>query len=174
MSSSSTSIFKTALFYAGISSFPNLLTLHFKNPKGITKIYVLASVFLVLAALSVEGVLGEVLVKIFRFPEYIVLKQIKLFQFIEKVENILSVVWIFDLFITATMSVYSIKELLPQAKNKYTTIGTLIILMYIIDNYLAFNYVNELKIYYLLPYISLIVPIMIIIPMLYLTRKKAN
>lgn len=174
MSAKTGSIFKTALFYAGISSFPNILSLHFNSPKGINKMYIIASISLVLVALTVEGVLGEVLVKVFRFPEYIVLKQIKLFQFIEKVENILSIIWIFDLFMTAIMCIYSIKELVPEYKNKYSTIGILIILIYIIDNYLAFNYVNELKVYYLMPYISLIVPIIIIIPLLYLTRKKTN
>lgn len=169
------SIIKTAVIFAGISTFPNILTLHFRGDnKGIVKNYLLATILVVIMAIYVNGVLGEALINIFRFPEYMVLKQIKLFQFIEKMENVLSIIWILDLFITAAMAIYSIKELVPDKKNKLWTIIILIITIYVIDNYLAFNYVNELRIYYLLPYISVIIPIMILLLMLYLMKKNNN
>lgn len=166
--------FISSLFtFAGISSLPNILSLHFHgNTKGYIKMYLLASLFLILTLISVNGVFGENLVSIFRFPEYMVLKQLKLFKFIEKVENILSIAWIFDLFVTASMSIYSIRELLPEKKNKLTTCIILAIIIYIIDKVFAFNYINELKIYYVLPYISLIIPVIIIIFMLYLVKRN--
>lgn len=165
-------ILKTALMFGGISSLPNILALHFKGDvKGITKMYVFASLLLALAALSVEGVFGEIMVRVFRFPEYMVLKQIKLFQFIEKMENVLSLVWLLDLFVTMIMCIYSIKELLPEKQNKLTTILTLIIMIYIIDNVFAFDYVNELRLYSVLPYLSIIIPIIIILLFLYLLKK---
>lgn len=175
LSSPPTSILKTALFFAGISAFPNILTLHFKgNIEGYTKMYILAAIVLIISTFLIEGVFGEILVNTFRFPEYMVLKQIKLFQLIEKVENILSVVWVFDLLIAMIMSIYSIKELMPEKKNKFTTILILIMMIYIIDNFFAFNYVNELKIYFILPYISVAIPIIIIILFLYLLHKPKN
>ncbi|MDE5538979.1 MAG: spore germination protein, partial [Bacilli bacterium] len=122
-------ILETTLTYAGISTFPNILILHITdNSKGIIKTYVLASILLFLAAICINGVLGEALVNIFRFPEYMVLKQIKLFNFIEKMENVLSIIWIIDLFITGSMAIYSIKEMMPQKNNKACTIISLVIL----------------------------------------------
>lgn len=168
-------ILTTALTFAGISSLPNILTLHFnKDTKGYIKMYILASMILILTLIYVNGVFGEALVKIFRFPEYMVLKQLKLLNFIEKVENILSITWAFDLFITCSMTIFSMKELLPKKKNKLVTGLILAITIYIIDKVFAFNYINELKIYYILPYISVIIPIITILLMLYLVKKKKN
>ena len=165
---------ETALMFAGFSALPNILTLHIKGDiKGYKRMYIISAITLILAALFVEGVLGEVLVEIFRFPEYMVLKQIKLFKFIEKVENVLAIIWVLDLFITAVMAMFSIKELVPENKAKLTTSAILVVLIYIIDNFLAFNYVNELRMYYVLPIISLIVPIIVGLPLLYLVKKKA-
>ncbi len=165
---------ETALMFAGFSALPNILTLHIKGDiKGYKRMYIISAITLILAALFVEGVLGEVLVEIFRFPEYMVFKQIKLFKFIEKVENVLAIIWVLDLFITAVMAMFSIKELVPENKAKLTTSAILVVLIYIIDNFLAFNYVNELRMYYVLPIISLIVPIIVGLPLLYLVKKKA-
>ena len=137
--------------------------------------YGLATGLIVVMAIYVNGVLGEALLNIFRFPEYMVLKQIKLFQFIEKMENVLSIIWIFDLFITISMGVYSVKELVPEKKNKITTIGILAVMMYVINRVFVFDYVNELRIYYILPYVALGVPL-VIIGLLYilLSIKKKN
>jgi len=168
-------ILTTALTFAGISSLPNILTLHFnKDTKGYIKMYILASMILILTLIYVNGVFGEALVKIFRFPEYMILKQLKLLNFIEKVENILSIAWAFDLFITCSMAIFSMKELLPKKKSKLITSIILATTIYFTDKVFAFNYINELKIYYILPYISVIIPIITILLMLYLVKKKKN
>ncbi|MCM1052977.1 MAG: spore germination protein [Ruminococcus sp.] len=167
------SILKTALTFASISAMPNILTLHFKgNTKGYMKMYVLACLFLIITLIFINGIYGEALVKAFRFPEYMVLKQIRLLDFIEKIENILSVMFIFDLFITITMSIYSIKEVIPEYKNKLVTVLILIITIYFINQVFAFNYVNDIRLYYLLPTLAPIVILIVTIPMLYLVKKK--
>lgn len=167
------SMIETAITFAGISAMPNILTLHIKGDvKGYTRMYIFASITLVVTAFFIEGVLGEALVGVFRFPEYMMLKQIKLFGFIEKVENVLSVVWVFDLLIAAIMAIYSIKELVPEKNNKIITCGILILLIFTIDRFLAFDYVNELIIYYLLPKLSIILPFVVGLPLLYLVKKK--
>lgn len=167
--------FKTVVFFTGLSTLPNVLCIHLNGEvKGMIKTYVIASVLLIITSIFINGVLGESLVNIFRFPEYMVLKQVKLFRFIEKIENIFSIIWIFDLLIAAIMCTYSIKECIPFQKNKIITVGLLGILMYIIDRFFAFNYVNELKIYFILPYISLILPILLIILMIYLVKSKKH
>lgn len=168
-------IIKTAMIFGGLVAFPNILTLHFKSDTdGYIKIYIITALILIIYAICIVGVFGESLLTIFRFPEYMVLKQIKLFQFVEKIENVLSVVWIFDLLITTIMGIYSIKECLPEKRNKLYTIGILLVLIYVIDNFFAFNYVNELKIYSILPIISIVIPIVISLLVLYLTKMKKS
>ena len=167
--------FKTALTFAGISTFPNLLTIHYQEkPKYMLTTYSLTCLLIIGTIIYINGILGEELVHIYRFPEYMVLKQLKLFQFIEKVENILSIAWIFNIFILLMTSIHSIKELLPNKKPKIITVIILILTLYMIDKVFAFNYVNELRIYKLLPYISIIIPLIIIIPLLYLAKKKKS
>lgn len=167
--------FKTAITFAGISTFPNILTIHYQEkPKYMLTTYSLTCLLIIATIIYINGILGEEIVHIYRFPEYMVLKQLKLFQFIEKVENILSIAWIFNIFILLMTSIHSIKELLPNKKPKIITVIILILTLYMIDKVFAFNYVNELRIYKLLPYISVIIPLIIIIPLLYLAKKKKS
>ena len=161
--------------FAGISAFPGILTLHMNaNIKNYAKFYLLAAVSIVIAILCINGVFGEVLVNVFRFPEYMVLKQVKLFDFIEKIENILSIAWAFDLFITSAFSIYSIKTLLPQKKNGLVAIVIVGIVAIVIDRFLDFNYIYELFLYYALPYISFGLAIIILLLFLYLIKKKTS
>jgi len=169
--------FKTALTFAGISAFPNILTIHYhEKPKYMLTTYAVSCLLIIATIIYINGILGEELVHIYRFPEYMVLKQLKLFQFIEKVENILSIAWVFNIFILLMTSIHSIKELLPDKKPKIVTGIILVLTTYMIDKVFAFNYVNELRIYKLLPYISVVIPLLIIIPLLYLAKshKKQN
>lgn len=166
---------KTALTFAGISVFPNILTVHYhEKPRHMLKSYLISCLILIATIIYINGILGEELVHIYRFPEYMVLKQLKLFRFIEKVENILSIAWIFNIFILIMMAIYSLKELLPDKKPKLITVIILIFTTFMIDKVFAFNYINELRIYKLLPYISVIIPIIIILPLLYLVKKKKS
>ncbi len=172
LTNSPTSFFKTAFSFAGISVFPNILTLHFHDDtKNNMKIYILASIIIIITCICINGVLGQALTQIFRFPEYMVLKQLQAFKFIEKVENIFSNIWIFDLFITVVMAIYSIKESIPTKNNKLITVLILVITVFLINKIFVFNYVNELKLYYILPYLALFLSIMIIFPFKYLIKK---
>lgn len=166
---------RTVITFAGISTFPNILTVHYhEKPKYMLTTYVISCLLLIATIIYINGILGEELVHIYRFPEYMVLKQLKLFKFIEKVENILSIAWIFNVFILLMTSIHSIKELLPNKKPKIITGIILVLTTYMIDKVFASNYVNELRIYKILPYLSIIIPIIIIVPLLYLAKKKSN
>lgn len=168
-------MFMTIISFAGISALPGILTLHFDSDvQHYVKYYLLSAILVVIAILCINGVFGEVLVNVFRFPEYMVLKQVKLLDFIEKVENILSIAWSFDLFITSAFSIYSIKELVPKKHNNWSTLIIIIIVAILIDKFFDFNYINELFVYYALPYISFILPIIIISLFYYLLKKKTT
>lgn len=162
----------TTISFAAISSFPCVLSLHFDiNTKHYTKIYLLAASLIVLTIISINGVFGEILVNIFRFPEYMILKQIKLLDFIEKVENILSIAWAFDLFITSSYSICSIKTLVNKKYDNFITIGIVLIIMVLIVQVFDYNYIFELIIYNYLPFISLFFTIAIVLLLLYIIKK---
>ena len=173
LTSKPTDMILSIIAFAGISAFPGILSLHFDSDvKHYVKYYLLSASLIVIAILCINGVFGEVLVNVFRFPEYMVLKQVKLLNFIEKVENILSIAWAFDLFITSLFSIYSIKELVPKKTSKWTTCILVVIIAIIIDKVLDYNYINELFLYYALPYISFGFPILILIFFFYLLKKR--
>ena len=165
------SFITSMLAFAGISTFPNLLTLHFnQNTKHYIKTYLFSVSSIIIALICINGVFGDVLVNVFRFPEYMVLKQVKLLDFIEKVENILSIAWAFDLFITTVFSIYSIKELTTK-NNKYIII-LLIFIIWLISSIFNKYYTLELTLYYILPFISLLFPILIIILFIYIKHHQ--
>ena len=158
--------------FAGISTFPGILTLHLEsNIKNYVKFYLLSTILVIITIICVNGIFGEVLVNVFRFPEYMILKQVILLDFIEKIENILSIAWAFDLFITSAFAIYSIKTLVPAKKNNFSTLIIIAIIAILIDKFFDFNYIYELFAYYALPYISFILPLIIIILLIYLLKK---
>lgn len=167
-----TSLFMSIIAFAGISTFPGILTLHLEsNIKNYVKFYLLSAILVIITIICVNGIFGEVLVNVFRFPEYMILKQVILLDFIEKIENILSIVWAFDLFITSAFAIYSIKTLVPAKKNNFSTLIIIAIIAILIDKFFDFNYIYELFAYYALPYISFILPLIIIILLIYLLKK---
>lgn len=167
-----TSLFMSIIAFAGISTFPGILTLHLEsNIKNYVKFYLLSTILVIITIICVNGIFGEVLVNVFRFPEYMILKQVILLDFIEKIENILSIVWAFDLFITSAFAIYSIKTLVPAKKNNFSTLIIIAIIAILIDKFFNFNYIYELFAYYALPYISFILPLIIIILLIYLLKK---
>ena len=167
-----TSLFMSIVAFAGISTFPGILTLHLEsNIKNYVKFYLLSTILLIITIICVNVIFGEVLVNVFRFPEYMILKQVILLDFIEKIENILSIAWAFDLFITSAFAIYSIKTLVPAKKNNFSTLIIIAIIAILIDKFFDFNYIYELFAYYALPYISFILPLIIIILLIYLLKK---
>lgn len=164
---------KTAFTFASLTTFPNLLLIFYpERPKHLMKTYLISALIIILTMIYINGILGEQLVHIYRFPEYMVLKQLKLFSFVEKVENILAIPWIFNIFMLIMTSIYALKELIPSKHNKKIMIPILIITIIIISKVFAQNYVNELRIYHYIPYVSTIF-ILIILPLImYLVHKK--
>lgn len=173
LTESTINVFKAAISFASISVFPNILTIHFDNNAKVKKGYLITSIGIVITVIFINGIFGEYLANIFRFPEYMVLKQLKLLNFIEKFENVLAIPWILSLFITASMSIYSIKELVPKNKNKITTSIIITILIFLITKFFAFDYTLEVKLFYVLPYIATI-SIIITIILLFILIKMTN
>lgn len=158
-------IIKGALYYAAFSTGPLLLTLDFKDDgKNIISCYLVSSLALLFICFLIIGVLGPELIKIYRFPEYMVLKRIKLLDFIEKIENIISIIWILDAFMILATTTQTLKNLLPKKGGKILSSIILIIVTIVTGIYFGGNYVLDLKIYYYVPIILGIAIALILIP----------
>lgn len=86
-----------------------------KYKKYIWIFYVASVAFKFILMLMTMGVLGIHLASIYQYPEYIVLKRINLFDFIDRIENIITIQWLFGLFFNMSFVVYYISNSLKFA-----------------------------------------------------------
>ncbi len=125
-------IFIGALIFAIFSSVPNILLLEYKVPlKTKLKSYFLVFVIISLINFSIIGVLGEYLIESYSYPEYMVLRRIKLLNFIENVENFASIIWYFDAFILITLALSKTRKMF-HTKKKDTIIPVSIIIFILV------------------------------------------
>ena len=105
-------ISKASFIFGVYSSTPNIL-LNDKNIplKKHIKYYVITSLINLIICIFIIGVLKPSLLTVYSFPEYMVLKNIKIFGFIENIENFISSVWLFDLFLMISLTNKKIIEL---------------------------------------------------------------
>jgi len=162
---------KSVFYYTSLSVSPSILML-VTNKSNSTWSYLFGSFTLVAKMFLILAIIGPLLATIYRFPEYIILKEIKLLDFIEKIENIVALSWIFDVFVYLSMSSVFIKELLPKKKkglvHGLVVLGVYLLSFLVIGKY----YTNELIIYYTLPIFTAVV-FVITIPLLFIhTYRK--
>lgn len=149
--------------------------------KSIIIGYIGACVFVFLTIFTTIGTLGPI-TNLFQYPEYIALKNIEYFHFFERVENVISIQWIFDTFIFLTISIYFLKKYMSVTfkikKEKTNNFIVILIstLILILSNILFTNSLNFRNIivnnYSIIMLISLrIIPLIIY---LRLKFKKQN
>ena len=143
-------LFQGTIYFACYSTAPYFLLWNEETEKNILKPYLASAISIFVAALLITAVLGPNLAQIYRYPEYMTLKKLKLFNFIEKVENIVSIAWLFDLFITLSVSGNNIKQIIPKKYCNFTFVFVLLIL-FGVSLYGGAHYQNELWIYTYLP-----------------------
>ena len=129
-------IIKCSLTYAFISTTPFILFPKFKENYNY-KSYLLSSILVLIIFVIIIGNLGTNLAKLYRYPEYMVFKEISLLGFIENIQNILSYLWLFCSFILSSMATYNIK----RVSNKKILIITLLLITFILNNVLLKNYI---------------------------------
>lgn len=88
-----------------------------KYNKWLIIAYIIGCIMSFIMVAGTISVLGIYLTKTFEFSEYMVLKKVKLFGFLERVENIISMQWITETYIYLTIIIYTISKIIP-AKNK--------------------------------------------------------
>ncbi len=125
-------IIKASIVYALLSTVPSLLLVNVDkvklNYKDFILGYLIGSGTIILTLISVNGVLGPTLANILRFPEYMTLKKLRIYNFIENIENILAFTWLFDLIVLGFMSAYNIKKIFKMSIAKKTSISKIMYL----------------------------------------------
>jgi len=178
MTQSTLDMIKCTVFFAFYTSAPFLLLLNapMNNNKLIRK-YLFSTATIILIGILIIAVLGPNLIQIYRYPEYMILKKIKVFQFLEKVENIVSITWILDVFMTLAISANNVKITLPKKGNAFYFVGILTMLFFLVI-YLGKIYYIELEMYTYLPLIlggfETMIIFLIICYHMSLKKKKKN
>ena len=159
---SSFNILKATIFYVAYSSAPIIFLILIPDTnEKIPQYYFLANLTIIIMGILIIGILGPDLITIYRYPEYMVLKVIKLLNFIEKVENIFAIATLIDLFMVLAISMNAVKEKLPK-KRTNIIFFSILIGIYFTSLYLGRHYNLALQIYYYLPIILLIFMILIL------------
>lgn len=180
-------ILPTALKIACINYLPLLLLLIIPKeettvPKKYTKAVVISYIigaFLSLGLIIITfGVLGINLMQAFEFPEYIVLRRIKIFTALERVENIISLQWIIGSFVYLTIIVYTMARCLPfdsPKTNNWKSLVIGIILTILTINIFKNNTIFDEYIKNILPYIiTSLLLIYVILIIKIMVAKRTN
>ncbi len=97
--------------------------------------YLLGNIMLIIIIILTVIILGEDLIPMFRYPEYIALKKFKLFTIIERIENTLSLQFVFNsimyLIVSFHFIIRSIKKIFKhtQRENLFPYILAIIVLI---------------------------------------------
>lgn len=87
-----------------------------KYNKTILIAYLIGATLSILVVIMTLGVLGIELEKMFEYPEYIFLKKVKFFGFLERVENVVASQWIIGNFMYISIIVYYLGDMLTKKK----------------------------------------------------------
>ena len=144
LSSSFINIIKGILYYIVFIFSPLILIDDINN-----KLFIFTNLFILFMVCIITFVLGPNLMSIYRFPEYMIYKEIYLFGFIENVENLVGLIYFLNLFITSSLCLINIKKIV---KSKYTLYITIISVLYLTE-FVSDKYMYSLVIYKYLPII---------------------
>lgn len=148
-------ILRSSLMFASLSTMPHILLKKENIPlKKHLKYYLITSVLMLITCFIIIGALSSEVTKIYRFPEYIVLKRIKIFNSIENVENILCTIWYIDYFMFLCLLFKNIYEEVKE--NKIIFYILIISVVFITSVFLANIYYPIMFIYHNLDYIFLV------------------
>ena len=156
---SAKNISKAAFIFGVYSSAPNILINDNKIPlKKHILYYLLTGLINVIICILIVGVLKPSLLKVYSFPEYMVLKNIKIFGFIENIENFMASVWLFDIFFMISLTN---KKIISLLKDKLISIAYIVSLSLFTTLIIIPNYNVILIIYYYASLVLFIITILL-------------
>ena len=165
-------LFITALIFSVLSTAPFLTIIDEQTTfKENIKYYLISMLTIFIVVLTITVVLGE-MVNIYSYPEYSVLRKISLFNFIENIENFVSAGWFFDIFISLSVCSLKLKNLI-NVKSSLVPFIISVIILYIVNIFIANNFYNSMAIYKVFPIIlGVFMAILLILFMLKKSKKK--
>lgn len=160
-------LLKGIIFYIIYTLSPFILLSNIKiDDKNYIKSFIFTNIFMIFISLIIIFVLGPNLISIYRFPEYMIFKEINLFGFIENVENLVGLIYFLNLFVTSSLCVYNIKSIVNK---KYIFI-ILIAFIILLTELISDKYKCSFFIYKNLPIILLI--FIVINIFIYILKKE--
>jgi len=147
-----------------------------KFRKSLIISFIISIIIILLMIIVTIGNLGVELSSLYQYPEYIVLKRITIFNFLDKVENIIVIQWLFGLFTSTSIVVYNITKNLKKKDSKILPILITSIILILSLNIFKNNTVFEYYTLNIAPiiYIILLLIFFIIGFKIYLYKRKNN
>ncbi len=137
-----------AAFSFAITSVTPFLFLDTKmNRKEKNYGYLIASLSITFSVFIILGIIGINLINIYRYPEYMVLKSISIFSFIEKVENIFAFIWGNDIIISIAIFAHNLKKALPTKYNNLLFIIIIILTIILTSSKVIFHSMIKVFLY---------------------------
>lgn len=143
-----TNILKGSIIYFLFSTSP-LLNIK-ENDKTIFKVYTISTITMMIIGFLTFSIMGGNLVKIIRYPEYVILKKVSISNAITNIENLVSFMWLIDLFM---MYLTSSSNILNKINKKYCIIAIIIsvfITFLVNNNYSLLLIIYNYSLYFLL------------------------
>lgn len=120
-----------SLEYAIFSTAPTFITRQKKfSDESLIKTYLISSLTMGLLFFLTYGMLGPGLIEIYRYPEYIILKEVTFFETLANLENFISFIWIFDVIIFLISCANTIKI---SVNNKKISYGIIVSLLFVVS-----------------------------------------
>ena len=130
MSNNILTILKGSVIYFLVTIIPYLNINNNLTLKNNLILLLISSLFTLIILGLTLGVVGPNFIKIYRFPEYMMLKEIRLFSFVANVENIIAFIWGNELIINLIIHLENIKNNTSTLIYKIITGGILIIIIF--------------------------------------------
>lgn len=144
----------SSIEFALYSVTPTFLTRNSQTKDiGIYKTYLISALTMGIIIMLCIGILGSNVSSIVRYPEYLILKEVSLTTAIQNIENIVSYMWIIDVFMLLASCGNSIKN---NVKNKWV-INIIIPILLLITTYMNNHYEFILLLYRYSPFILALV-----------------
>ena len=132
-----------------------------KNNKHFNKAIIIAItcafILFLLIIIYTIGSLGIDLTLKYHYPAYIVLKEISIFGFIDKIENFIIIHWVFEIFILLSLIIYFINKM-TNIKPYILVITNILFYTIIFRNSTLYNYIVSTY----MPYLSITILIIML------------
>ena len=108
-------VLQSAMIFALMSASPNILLKKENIPlKNHLIFYLITTIINTIIAFLTLAILTPDVAKIYSYPEYMVLKRIRIFEFIENIENLSVLIWYFDYFFLLVFIFKRMQEIIKK------------------------------------------------------------